>query len=121
MESSLAAAAWCVVRAGQQSWRLPAANVLDIVFWPRLTAVPLQPPGDGAKLLGVFEWQQAVVPVFQIADLPPDERLRVVIVRGNARGKDVPMGIAAREAVAADSAEAADLPELIANLLPRRR
>jgi chemotaxis signal transduction protein len=97
---------WCVVRAGTFTWRLPAADVLDIVFWPRLTRVPLQRSGSGPELLGVFEWQESVVPVLDIAGLPQDERMRVVIVRANAGGRDVPLGIAARDASVTDNPEA---------------
>lgn len=124
MDPAAAVPTWCVVRAGEHSWRLPAADVLDIVFWPRLTPVPLQPHGNRPELLGVFQWQQTVLPVLQIADMAPEERRRVVIVRGHAAGRDVPLGIAAREAAVTDDPVAADLPalpELTANLLVRRR
>ena len=72
------APAWCVLRAGEFSWRLPAADVLDIVFWPRLTRVPLQPPGSLPELLGVFQWQDYVVPVLDIVGLPPEERAKLL-------------------------------------------
>jgi chemotaxis signal transduction protein len=106
---ALSAHAWCVLRAGELSWRVPAAKVLDIVFWPRLTRVPLQPADRHPDLLGVFEWQNTVVPVFDIAGLPHEERARVVIVRAQAAGKDVPLGIAVRDAAVTDDPEPSNL------------
>ena len=100
---------WCVLRAGELSWRVPAAKVLDIVFWPRLTRVPLQPAESHPELLGVFEWQNAVVPVFDIAGLPLNERARVVIVRAPAAGKDVPLGLAVRDAAVTDDPDPSNL------------
>src|SRR5512133_1429687 len=108
-DAATTAPAWCVVRAGTFIWRLPAADVLDIVFWPRLTRVPLQRDKSGPELLGVFQWQESVVPVLDIAGLPQDERTRVVIVRAKAGGKDVPLGIAAREAAVTDNPDASKL------------
>jgi chemotaxis signal transduction protein len=101
--------AWCVLRAGELSWRVPAAKVLDIVFWPRITRVPLQPETSQPELLGVFEWQNTVVPVLDIDGLPQEERMRVVIVRAQAAGKDVPLGIAARDAAVTDDPDPSNL------------
>ena len=99
---------WCVVRAGAFTWRLPAADVLDIVFWPRLTPVPMQ-RATRPELLGVFEWQDSVVPVLDIAGLSPQERTREVVVRAKAGGRDVPLGIAARDAAVTDNPDPSKL------------
>src|SRR5512142_3262160 len=110
MSSAPAASAqiWCVVRAGQRSWRLSAADVLDVVFWPALTRVPLQPRQKRMELLGVFAWQQEVVPVVDIAGLSAADRRRVVIAGGRAGTRDVLLGFAASEAAVADDASSAE-------------
>lgn len=126
MSSAPAATAqiWCVVRAGQRSWRLPASDVVDIVGWPALTRVPLHPRQQPVELLGVFAWQQEVVPVVDLAGLSADERRRVVIARGRAGTRDVLLGIAASDAAVADDAGSAELlaiSEVAAHLLNRAR
>ena len=111
MSSAPAASAqiWCVVRAGQRKWRLPAADVVDIVSWPALTRLPLQPHQGRVDLLGVFAWQQEVVPVVDLCGLSADDRRQVVIARGRAGTRDVLLGIAASEAAVADDAGSAEL------------
>lgn len=125
MSSAPAASAqiWCVVRAGQRNWRLPAAEVVDVVFWPMLTRVPLQPRRKRMELLGVFAWQQEVVPVVDVSGLSADERRRVVIARGRAGTRDVLIGIAASDAAVADDAGSAELlavSDLAAHLMSGR-
>lgn len=125
MSSAPAASAqiWCVVRAGQRNWRLPAAEVVDVVFWPMLTRVPLQPRRERMELLGVFAWQQEVVPVVDVSGLSADERRRVVIARGRAGTRDVLIEIAASDAAVADDAGSAELlavSDLAAHLMSGR-
>jgi len=60
--------AWCVFRAGEQHFCLPAADVVDILFFPRLTALPRAP----RLLLGIGDLHVvggtggAVVPVVDV-------------------------------------------------------
>jgi chemotaxis signal transduction protein len=124
MDPAAAATAGCVLVAGPRKRRISAADVLDVVPWPRITPVPLQPPGGDPELLGVFEWKDAVVPVYDIAGLPAHERRRVVIVRVLLDGAAIPLGIAAAEVLAPDESATADLlaaSDLAAKLRGRRR
>lgn len=124
MDPASLATAGCVFAAGQRRWRVAAADVLDVVPWPRLTPVPLQTRSDGPELLGVFAWQDAVAPVYDLAGLPPNQRRRVVIVRATVRGAEIPLGIAAGEVLAGDDVAPADvlsIADLTAKLLRSAR
>ena len=119
-----AEASYCVLRAGERRFRIAAADVLEIVPWPRLTAVPLAPDEGAVRLLGLFLMSDAAVPVFQVAELPAGERHHVVIVRANVDGRDIPLGIAAAEVGSAgewDESEILDVPALAAHLAAHRR
>ena len=44
---------WCVFRTGEQDFCLPTADVVEIVFFPRLTSLPRAP----RQLLGIADLQ----------------------------------------------------------------
>ena len=124
MNLASAATAGCILAAGQRKWRVAASDVLDVVPWPKLTAVPLQPKDRHPKLLGVFEWIDTVVPAFEVVSVPPDERRYLVIVRATVNGSEAPIGIAAEDVVTADetpSAEPLAIADVTAGLAKIRR
>jgi chemotaxis signal transduction protein len=109
MYPASAAPKWCILQVGERSWRIAAADVLDLVAWPRITCVPLQPAADAVDLVGVFAWRGAMVPLFDIAKLAPEQRRQVVVVRVPVGNAQVPVGIAATQASLGDAADSADL------------
>lgn len=124
MELASAATADCIVVAGQRRWRVAAADVMDVLPWPKLTPVPLQPAHADPQLLGIFEWNNSVVPVFDIARLSPEDRRRVVIVRATVNGTHAPLGLAAADVANADEAGTAEVflvADLVSSLPKARR
>ena len=109
MNPASAATAGCILIAGQRRWRVAASDVLDVIPWPKVTAVPLQPRDSHPELLGVFEWNNTVVPVFEIAGLAGHERRRVVIVRATVNGTATPVGLASTDVGTADESATAEL------------
>ena len=124
MDPARTATACCILVAGQRRWRVAASDVLDVVPWPKLTAVPLQPNGETPELLGIFEWNNAVVPVFDISGLQSDERHSVVLVHVTLHGVQTPIGLAAADVTTSDEAATGDLldiPQLVARIPKVRR
>jgi len=108
----------CVLRAGTRRFRVAASDVVEVVPWPRLTAVPGPRRESRATMLGVFLAHDAVVPVFRIDDAPAAERAQVVIVRAQLSGQEILFGIAADECTSAgdESAEPLDIFQLASSL-----
>lgn len=124
MDTASAATAGCVLVAGERRWRVAASDVLDVIPWPTVTGVPLQPKEGTPKLLGIFEWNTALVPVFDVSCLQPGERRCVVIVRATVSGTHAPIGLAAADVAAADeyaTADLLDIPQLTAHLPKAQR
>jgi purine-binding chemotaxis protein CheW len=92
---------FCVFRAGRERFCLSVLEVEEVVDWPRFTRVPLAP----AFLMGVFNLRGAIVPLVDIAftegrrpGLLP-RHVVVAVLKGDAHGEDVHLGIAADEVI----------------------
>lgn len=79
-----------LVTVGDERLAMPASDVIEVIGQPKLTRIPLSPPG----LLGVASLRGSVIAIVSLAallgrDLKHDEARRVVVVNTG-----VPVGVA---------------------------
>lgn len=94
-------AQYCVFRSGRERFCLPVLEVEEVVEWPTVTKLPLEPP----YLVGIFNLRGTIVPLIDIAitegrrpGLLP-KHVVVASLRGDGHREDLRIGIAADEVI----------------------